>query len=138
MVVGGLAAIAHGSQRLTRDFDIVIDRRRENCRRLILALVSLEAEICPPGSKRRTKLSPKADPAWMGAGNRFFDTAAGGIDVWNRAKGLPAWEEARRTAVEVEAFGHKLLVLDKDLLIRSKLAASRDKDLADVAELGEK
>jgi hypothetical protein len=37
--------------------------------------------------------------------------------------------------VEVDAFGHRLLVLDKDTLIRSKLAAGRDQDLADVAEL---
>ena len=37
----------------------------------------------------------------------------------------------------MEAFGRRFPVLDKDMLIRSKLAADRDKDRQDVAELGE-
>jgi hypothetical protein len=137
VVVGGLAAIAHGSQRVTRDFDIVVDRRARNCRRLIAALVSLQAVIQLPGRKRFSRLSPKADPKWMAAENRFFDTAAGGVDVWNRAEGMPDWKQATASAVEVEAFGESFLVLGKDLLIRAKLAAGRAKDLADVAELTE-
>lgn len=138
VIVGGLAVIAHGGQRLTRDFDVLIDPTGDNCRKLIAALVELRAEFFRPGSRAGWMgLSPEADPSWIAAENRFFDTAAGGVDIWNRSEGLPGWEEARSRAIEVNAFGHRLLILDRDSLIRSKLAAGRDKDLADVTELGE-
>jgi hypothetical protein len=134
VVIGGFAAIAHGSQRLTQDLDIVIDRRAANSRRLIAALADLEAEY-RLSSGRWDKLSANADPRWIAGGNHLFDTRAGGIDVFNKLDGVPTWREARPRAIEVEAFGHTFLVLDKDTLIKSKLAAGRNQDLADVAEL---
>ena len=137
VVVGGIAAITHGSQRLTRDCDLIVEPSAANRRRLIAALVSLKAEIHVPGTEKRIRLSPDADPSWIGSENRFFDTRAGGIGVWNRAEGMPSWQEARSTALEVDAFGHKFLVLAKDVLIRAKLASGREKDLADVAELSD-
>ncbi|MGH2984719.1 MAG: DUF6036 family nucleotidyltransferase [Solirubrobacterales bacterium] len=137
LIIGGLAVIAHGSQRLTRDLDIVIDPRVANCRRLIAALVELGAELKLKTAGRWRKLSPKADPNWIRSENRFFDTRVGGIDIWNRMEGVPSWKQARPRAIEIDAFGRKLLVLDKDTLIRSKLAAGRDQDLSDVAELAE-
>lgn len=135
-MIGGWAVISHGSQRLTRDLDIVIDRRVANCRRLIAALVELGAEY-RLSSGRWAKVSPSSDPKWIAKENHLFDTRAGGIDVMNRPKGVPSWREARPRAIEVEAFGHSFLVVDKDTLIRSKLAAGREQDLADVAELGQ-
>jgi hypothetical protein len=134
LVIGGFAVIAHGSQRLTQDLDIVIDTRVANCRRLIGALVELEARY-RLSSGRWTKLSTKADPKWLAKENRLFETQAGGIDVMNRLEGVPKWKEARPRALEAEAFGQTVLILDKDTLIKSKLAAGRDQDLADVAEL---
>jgi hypothetical protein len=38
IVVGGEAAIAHGSGRLTQDLDVVYDRARDNLERLVAAL----------------------------------------------------------------------------------------------------
>jgi hypothetical protein len=136
VVIGGFAAIAHGSQRLTQDLDIVIDRGVANCRRLIGALVELEAEY-RSSSGRWVKLAPNADPKWVAKENRLFDTRAGGIDVFNKLDGVPTWKVASPRAAEVDAFGHRFPVLDKDTLIRSKLAAGREKDLADVADLNQ-
>jgi hypothetical protein len=136
LVIGGFAVIAHGSQRLTQDLDIVIDTRVANCRRLIAALVDLEARH-RLSSGRWTNLSPKADPKWLAKENHLFETRAGGIDVMNRLEGVPKWKEARPRALEAEAFGQTVLILDKDTLIKSKLAAGRDQDLADVAELNQ-
>jgi hypothetical protein len=136
VVIGGFAAIAHGSQRLTQDLDIVIDRRVANCRRLIAALVDLEAEY-RLSSGRWATVKANADPKWVAKENRLFNTRVGGLDVFNKLEGLPSWKDARPRAVEVDAFGHRFPVLDKDTLIRAKLAAGRDKDLADVAELNQ-
>jgi hypothetical protein len=136
VVIGGIAAIAHGSRRMTEDLDIVIDQRVANCRRLIAALVELEAKY-RLSSGRWTKVSPQVDPKWLAKENHLFETRAGGIDVMNRLDGVPSWKEARPRALEAEAFGHTVFLLDKDTLIRSKLVAGRDKDLSDVAELTE-
>jgi hypothetical protein len=40
LVVGGAAAIAHGSARLTQDLDVVYRRTRENLDRLVAALAA--------------------------------------------------------------------------------------------------
>jgi hypothetical protein len=136
VVIGGIAVLAHGSQRLTFDLDIVADPRVANGRRLIAAMVDLKAEY-RLASGRWVKLSSDADPKWIARENRLFDTVAGGIDVFYRLDGVPTWKEARPRANRVDAFGHTFLILDKDLLIRSKLAAGRRQDLADVTELNQ-
>jgi hypothetical protein len=137
VVIGGVAALAHGVQRITRDIDFLVGPGARNCRRAIAALVELGAAEWRPASKRWVRLSPKADPAWLLREPRFFDTRAGGIDLCNAMRGAPEWKTARPRAIEVEAFGCSFLVLDLDTLIRSKLAAGREKDRADVAELNE-
>jgi hypothetical protein len=137
VVVGGWAVIAHGSQRLTRDLDIVANPAVANGRRLIAALVDLEAEY-RLSSGRWVKLSTRSDPKWMARDNRLFETRVGGIDVFYRLDGVPTWKQARSRAMEVDAFGLRgLLILDKDLLVKAKLAAGREQDLADVAELNQ-
>jgi uncharacterized nucleotidyltransferase DUF6036 len=136
VVVGGWAVIAHGSQRLTRDLDIVANPSVANSRRLIAALVDLDGRY-RLSSGRWVKVSKRADPKWIVRENRLFNTRAGGVDVFYKLDGVPTWKEARPRAMEVDAFGRSFLVLDKDLLIRSKLKAGRDQDLADVAELNQ-
>ena len=51
IVVGGAAAIAHGSARLTQDLDIVYHRSPQNLDRLVSALRDLKPYLrgAPPG-----------------------------------------------------------------------------------------
>jgi hypothetical protein len=51
ILVGGVAAAAHGSARATYDIDIVYARTRENVERLVSALRPLEPYLrgAPPG-----------------------------------------------------------------------------------------
>ena len=51
IVVGGAAAIAHGSARLTHDLDIVYQRNPANLDRLVAALVEYKPYLrgAPPG-----------------------------------------------------------------------------------------
>lgn len=136
MVVGGLAAIAHGVQRTTRDLDLLLEPSLPNCRRAIGALAALGAEEFKPASKHWLSVQPGADPRWLLREPRFFDTRAGGLDLVNAMASAPAWPAAAARAVGVDVFGLAFRVLDRDTLIRSKLAAGREKDLQDVAELG--
>jgi hypothetical protein len=135
IVIGGVAALAHGVQRITRDFDFLIEPSAANRKRAIKALVSLEAEEYLPASKKWVKLDPKASPAWLLKQPRFFDSDAGGIDICNAIDGVPEWPEALAGSIEITAFGQTFRILGKDALIKSKLAAGRPKDAGDVAEL---
>lgn len=137
VAVGGVAALAHGVQRITRDFDIVIEPSQANARRMIEVLADLRAEEFQPQSKRWTRVRSGASPGWLLNQPRFLDSDAGGIDILNAREGVPDWETARAGSIEIEAFGEPLRVLDKDTLIRSKLAAGREKDLRDVTEVNE-
>lgn len=135
VVIGGVAALAHGVQRITRDFDFLIEPSSANCRRAIKALVSLDAEEYLPGSKKWVRLDARASPGWLLKQPRFFDSDAGGIDICNAIDGVPEWAEGFAGSIEITAFGESFRILGKDALIRSKLAAGRSKDTADVAEL---
>ncbi len=138
VVIGGVAAVAHGVQRITRDLDLLIEPSKRNRRRAIEALVSLEAEEFRAASEAlgradagaRTRPGSSASPA-------SSKPPPGDSTSATRSPEAPGWEDARPRAIEVEAFGRAFLVLDKDTLIRSKLAAGREKDRQDVAELAD-
>ncbi len=51
IVVGGAAAIAHGSARFTQDLDIVYQRSQQNLNRLVEALAECKPYLrgAPPG-----------------------------------------------------------------------------------------
>ncbi len=132
-----MAALAHGVQRVTRDIDFLIEPSNENCARAIKALVALSAEEYLPKSKKWVAVSGKAKPGWLLEQPRFFDSHAGGIDICNAMENVPGWPEARDGSIEITAFDEAFRILDKDTLIRSKLAAGRQKDEADVTELNE-
>jgi hypothetical protein len=135
VVIGGIAAIAHGVQRTTQDLDLLIDRSEDNCRRLIAALASLHAEICLD-AHRRTRLDERADPKWLARGEHFFDTRAGGIDVRDRVPGAAPYAELRSRAERYEpAPGLQITVAARDDLLAMKRAIGRDQDLADVREI---
>lgn len=137
VAIGGVSALALGVQRITRDFDVVVEPSAENCGRVIAALVRLNAEEFHPATKRWVRVSATASPDWLLKEARFFDSDAGAVDICNAIDGVPDWEAARRGSVEITAFDQAFRVLDKDTFIRSKLAAGREQDLADVAELNE-
>ncbi len=137
VIVGGVAAIAHGVSRITRDLDLIVAPNKANRRRTIRALAELEAREYRPTTRKWVRIRANADPDWLLRQPRLCDSRYGGVDICNAMKSAPSWKEARATAIEIEAFGLEFLVLGKDALIKSKLAAGREKDRADVAELNE-
>ena len=59
VLVGGVAAVAHGSARLTMDVDVVYSRRRANVERLVAALSGHSPYLrgAPPGLPFRWDVS---------------------------------------------------------------------------------
>ena len=132
ILVGGVAAVAHGSARATYDVDAVYDRSRENIARLAEALAPLKPYLrgAPPG------LPFRWDAETIAHGLNFtLTTLLGDLDLLGEIVGGGGYRDLRRHAMALPLFGTQCLCLDLDTLIRVKRAAGRPKDLEAIAEL---
>jgi hypothetical protein len=136
VVIGGFAAITHGSPRATRDLDIVVGSDKDNLVRLAAALGELGAQRrLPDGVVRPTE---PTDVATIALGTTLHAlTSAGPLDVVGRPAGAPAYDKLRSRAVSVVVGGEAVLVAGLDDLIAMKRAAGRPLDLQDIADLTE-
>jgi predicted nucleotidyltransferase len=132
LIVGGAAATAHGSARLTQDLDLVYDRSRENLDRLVRALAPQEPYLrgAPPG------LPFAFDVETLRRGLNFTLTSKlGDVDLLGEIVGGGGYAALESDCVAMELFGVRCLVLGLDKLIEVKRAAGRPKDLEALAEL---
>jgi hypothetical protein len=134
VTIGGIAANAHGSRRLTLDIDIVPSPEEANYGRLAAALDELDAPASAVDSAFRS-LDPRDTFDLARARVLKLATAAGDLDVLNGAPGAPPYEDLRKRAVEVEVRGTPVRVASLDDLIAMKRASGRPQDLRDIAEL---
>ena len=132
ILIGGVAARAHGSARFTQDVDVSYARGEANLERLVAALRPFNPYLrgVPPG------LPFDWSVATLRAGLNFtLTTSAGDIDLFGEIVGGGGYEDLRPHTVAMEIFGHPVQVLDLPWLIRVKRAAGRPKDLEIIAEL---
>jgi hypothetical protein len=132
VVVGGAAATAHGSARLTNDLDIVYARDRENVDRLVRALTPLRPYL--RGAPAGLPFVWDAETVRRGL-NFTLDTSAGPIDVLGEIIAGGGFEELVPKSVCLRIFGLDCLCLGLDALIANKRAVGRPKDLEAIAEL---
>ena len=132
ILVGGVAARAHGSSRLTDDLDVAYARSSANLARIVTALAPFAPYLrgAPPG------LPFDWSVATLRAGLNFtLTTSTGAIDLLGEITGGGPYDALRPHAITVTAFGRDLLLLDLPWLIHVKRAAGRPKDLEVIAEL---
>ncbi|HEY2334045.1 MAG TPA: nucleotidyl transferase AbiEii/AbiGii toxin family protein [Solirubrobacterales bacterium] len=134
VAIGGIAANAHGSRRLTLDVDIVPEPEVPNYERLAAALDELDVPETAVDSSFR-KLDPRDSFDLARAVVLKLPTAAGDLDVINRTMGAPPYEDLRLRSIEVEVRGTRIRVASLDDLIAMKRAAGRPRDLRDIADL---
>jgi hypothetical protein len=132
IVVGGAAAVAHGSARLTADLDIVYQRTPDNINRLVNALAAVTPYLrgAPPG------LPFRWDEETLKRGLNFtLITTVGDIDLLGEITGGGRFEDLERHTVVLDIFGFRCHCLDIERLIHVKRAAGRPKDFEAIAEL---
>jgi predicted nucleotidyltransferase len=135
VVVGGLAALAHGARRMTLDLDIVPSPEPENFRRLADAVADLGMveETSLDGGFQQ--IDPQDEVDLARSRNVSLRTSAGQLDVLNRARDAPPYDELAARAVRLAIAGVDVLVAGLDDLVAMKLASARPKDLQDVADV---
>ncbi len=132
IVVGGAAAIAHGSSRLTQDLDVVYERSAQNLSALAAALGDYKPYLrgAPPG------LPFRWEAATLQRGLNFtLVTSLGDIDLLGEIPGGGTYADLKNGAIEIEISGATCKCLSLDQLIRAKRAAGRPRDLEVLAEL---
>jgi hypothetical protein len=133
VVVGGVAVGAHGYVRGTEDLDLVPDPDPANLDRLTVALRDLGSTLPTVGDR---PFEPATDAGVIRrGGNVTADTRFGGLDVVQRARGVPSYSQLAEDAIESELLGIPVRVCSLARLRDMKKAQDRPQDRADLANL---
>ncbi len=132
VVIGGVAALAHGSALPTYDLDVCYRRDAENIGRLCDALQPFRPRL----RGAPADLPFVLDLATVLTGLNFtLATEIGDLDLLGEVAGLGEFPEVAAVSEEVDLYGRQVKVLSLEGLIRSKEATGRAKDQVYLAEL---
>ena len=132
VLIGGVAARAHGSARVTQDVDVCYSRSAANLERLVRALRPLKPYLrdAPPGLPFDWSVET------LQAGLNFtLTTTAGDIDLFGEVLGGGGYPDLEPHTITAQIYGRDTRILDIPWLIRTKRAAGRPRDLEAIAEL---
>ena len=132
IIIGGAAAVLHGSAYVTSDLDVCYSREKENLKKLVSALAPLNPLLrgAPPN------LPFQLDESTLRSGLNFtLTTDLGDVDILGEVSGLGSYEKLLPFSEEMELYGMRCKVLTLEGLIKSKKAVGRAKDLRLLPEL---
>jgi len=132
VIIGGIAARAHGSSHETNDLDVCYARDRENLNRLAEALRSVHATL--RGAPRNLPFRLDAETLHHGL-NFTFETDIGALDLLGEVRGVGGYRECLENCVSIEMFENAFKVVALEKLIIAKRTAGRPKDLMMLPEL---
>ena len=132
IIVGGAAATAHGSARLTLDLDVVYRRDDLNLERIVRALEPIQPYLrgAPPGLPFEWSVQT------LKKGLNFtLITTLGPLDLFGEIVGGGDYEKLQNETIRLQVAGVECFCLSLEQLIEVKRAAGRPKDLEAIAEL---
>jgi hypothetical protein len=127
VLIGGLAAVYHGSPFPTEDADITPKADRANLERLAAALVELDARIRTDSEPSGLPFTCDAD-SFAAITTLNLTTTAGDLDLTLEPAGTSGYEDLQRDATRTELYGVTVQIASLADVIRSKQAANRPKD----------
>lgn len=132
VVVGGFAAVAHGSSLVTQDIDICCDFSPENLMQIQRAL-----EGRHPVHRMTTKRLPLilTPETCKGLNNLYLDTDAGQLDCLGFIEGIGGFEMVKARSIRIDMDGFEYRLISLEALIEAKKAMGRPRDLMAVREL---
>ena len=124
VLVGGLAAVAHGATLVTRDTDICCPFDFANMRKLYGAIADLH-----PVHRTPQKLPLEVTPELCSRlKNLYLSTDAGALDCLGEITGIGGFEAVKRRSVEVTLWERPCRILSLEGLIAAKEAMGRTQD----------
>lgn len=125
VIIGGIAAAAHGSPTATGDIDVCYERTPRNLARLATALRELQARLRGVDEDVPFLL----DPETLAAGDHFtLTTSLGDLDLLGTPAGSSGYPDLAARATQVDFGGSAFKIVSLDDLIQMKQAAGRPKD----------
>jgi hypothetical protein len=138
VLVGGLALVLHGLDRLTADVDLVIDLSAESARVAVQALTAAGYRPLAPVDPIALA-DPEQRREWQAVRNMqvfsFWDSSNTRPTVDVILSPEVPFEELWAAASVVHLGGHAVHVASIEHLIQMKAAAGRPQDLADIERL---
>jgi len=132
VIVGGFAAMLHGSSLLTRDLDVCAVLTADNLEKLR----EVFRELHPMHRLTPQRLSFLDNPGpGVDLKNLYLQTDLGPLDLLSSIAGVGDYERVRAASIEVDLFGQHVRVISIDDLIKAKEALGREKDWLAVKEL---
>jgi hypothetical protein len=132
VVVGGFAAMLHGSSILTRDLDVCAVLSDASVARLRSAFRKLHPTH--RHSPQRHSFLDVPDPG-VPLKNVYLQTDLGPLDILGSITGFDDIADIHRNAVKFDLFGRQIRVISREDLIKAKEALGRPKDLLVAQEL---
>jgi hypothetical protein len=127
VLIGGFAAVIHGSPYVTTDVDVVPDPAPENLERLSGALADMHARVWTSSEPNGVHFEHDG-PALAAAGMWNLVTDFGRLDIAFEPSGTAGYIDVARDAVHLSILGAEVDVASLADVIRSKEAAGREKD----------
>ena len=117
ILIGGMAAILHGSARVTFDVDLVYSRAHKNIERLAAAL----AVHGPNLRDAPLNLAFSWDAKTIRSALNFtLTTRLGDVDLFGAVAGGETYQDLLAHSFDVDAFGVRFKCIDLPTLIRIK------------------
>jgi hypothetical protein len=132
VLIGGMAAVAHGSVRMTRDLDVCVPLDADNFLRLQDALRPLNPMVRAGAERIPLKLDAESAGRLK---NLYFLTDAGNLDCLGDVAGIGDYAAALSQSVTIEIGGRPCRVLSLEALIKAKETLGRPHDLLTAIEL---
>ena len=133
VLIGGFAAVVHGTTLVTQDLDICAAITEEQVSKLRKALKDLHP---------RHRMNPNAKHSFLeypevikGINNIYLETDLGILDILSQTEPAGSFDEIKSRALEVSLYGYKCRVISIEDLIQIKKSMKRPKDLQAVEEL---
>ena len=133
VLIGGFAAVVHGSTLVTQALDICMamsDYNVENLRKIL--------KDYDPWHRmnRKARLSFLEHPKTTeGLNNIYLQTDLGILDILSETQPAGNFETIKKNSIEIPLYGHKCKIISIDDLIKVKEKMNRPKDVQAVIEL---
>ena len=132
VLIGGFAAVVHGSSLVTQDLDICFLFNEANLSRLLKALRDLHPRH---RSFKKTKALEKEASKLLRYKNLYLETDWGRLDLLKETGGLGSYKILLSHTIQINLLGHPCKVLNIEALIQAKEFMKRPKDKETILQL---